>query len=434
MAESLNALSAVEVREAVLRGELSCEQVARACLDRIAAREPHINAWVYCDPDRVIAEARALDRSTSPGLMKGVPIGVKDVINTFDMPTQMGSPIYRNYQPPADAACVALLRSQGAIIIGKTVTCEFAGPAPSRTVNPHDPDHTPGGSSSGSAAAVADFMVPLALGTQTGGSVLRPASYCGIVGYKPSYGLISAAGVHPAAPSLDTIGLMARSVEDIALSARVLTNAGAIDWLPPHARLKVGLCQTPFWNAAEEAGQHAVVDAASRLSAAGHQVRPVNLPDAFGRLSETREIVNDYERARAMAHDWHHHSTLISAALAASIRRGMDISIAEYTGALRHLEECRLLLAPLFDDTDIVLTPAVSGEAEAGLSSTGSHLFQSLWTQMRVPTITLPTAVGPRGLPVGIQLVGRLYTDSALLTAARLMFDVLGSGPTVHIK
>ena len=434
MAESLNALSAVEVREAVLRGALSCEQVARACLNRIAEREPHIKAWAYCDPDRVLAEARALDRSTRAGLMKGVPIGVKDVINTFDMPTQMGSPIYRNDQPPADAACVALLRSEGAIIIGKTVTCEFAGPAPGTTTNPHNLDCTPGGSSSGSAAAVADFMVPLALGTQTGGSVVRPASYCGIVGYKPSYGLISTAGVHPAAPSLDTVGLMARCVEDIALSARVLMNARATDWLPPHTKLRVGLCQTPFWNAADEASQHAVTDAASRLSVAGHQVHPVNLPDAFHRLSETREIVNDYERARAMAHDWRHHSTLISPALAAAIRRGMDISMADYTGALRLLEECRLLLAPLFDDVDIVLTPAVSGEAEVGLSSTGSHLFQSLWTQMRVPTITLPTAVGPRGLPVGIQLVGPSYGDGALLAAARLMFDVLGSGPIVHIK
>ena len=219
---SLNELSATEIANAIATGETTCEAVVRDCVARIAARDGVVKAWVNFDPELALAQARALDRGPRQGPLHGVPIGLKDTIDTFDMPTEMGSPLYRGHRPRADASCVALLRRAGAVILGKTATCEFAGSAPAQTTNPHNAAHTPGGSSSGSAAAVADHMVPAALGTQTGGSVLRPASFCGIFGYKPTYNTFNKAGTWPAADSIDTIGWLARSIDDIELLTAVL--------------------------------------------------------------------------------------------------------------------------------------------------------------------------------------------------------------------
>jgi Asp-tRNA(Asn)/Glu-tRNA(Gln) amidotransferase A subunit family amidase len=429
MRTSLNKLSAVEIQAAVARSQITCEQVARACLDRVQTREPTVRAWAYFEPDRVLSQARQLDRATERGPLHGVPIGVKDVIDTFDMPTQMGSAIYRGYQPPADASCVALLRTAGALVFGKTVTCEFAGMTAAQTTNPHDASRSPGGSSSGSAAAVADFMVPLALGTQTGGSVQRPCAYCGVIGYVPTYGTINTVGVKPAAETLDTVGLMARAVEDIELARRVLTNAAPVAWLPSDATLRVGLCRTPLWETAEKSTQHALIDAGLRLASAGHSVHQVTLPAAFAELAQTREVINDYERARALAHEWRTRPDLISERLADCIRRGFAMEASRYVEALRHLDTCRQLLAPVWNEFDVLLAPTVIGEAPQALHYTGDHRFQSLWTQLRTPTVNLPTHTGPNGLPVGIQLIGRAYEDSRLLAAAQLIFRRLGHGP-----
>ncbi|HEY3795047.1 MAG TPA: amidase, partial [Bradyrhizobium sp.] len=213
----LHEMSATEIAGKIAAGETTSESVVRDCIARIGARDGVVKAWVNFDPDLALAQAQALDRGAKRGPLHGVPIGIKDIIDTFDMPTEMGSPIYRGHRPPADASCVALLRRAGAVILGKTVTCEFAGMAPGVTTNPHNASHTPGGSSSGSAAAVADHMVPAALGTQTGGSVLRPSSYCGIFGFKPTYNTFNKMGVWPAADSIDTIGLHARSIDDLEL-------------------------------------------------------------------------------------------------------------------------------------------------------------------------------------------------------------------------
>ena len=243
-------------------------------------------------------------RGPSAGRSMACRVGVKDVIETCDMPTEMGSLIYRGYRTKSDASCVALLRAAGALIFGKTVTCEFAGVTAGDTTNPHDPTRTPGGSSSGSGAAVADFMVPLAFGTQTGGSVQRPSSYCGIVGYKPTFGLINPQGVKPAAESLDTVGLMARTVEDVELSARVLTNSAPVTWLAKGTPIRIGLCRTYAWDTAEDATRHAIEDAARRLAAAGFAVRDIDLPAPYNDLPTTREVINDFERARGMAYEW----------------------------------------------------------------------------------------------------------------------------------
>ncbi len=427
----LHRLSAIEIASRTLSGAVSCEEVARDCLARIEAREPVVQAWSYLDPDAVLRQAKALDRQPKRGPLHGVPVGVKDVIETHDMPTEMGSPIYRGYRTKSDASCVALLRAAGALILGKTVTCEFAGVTAGPTTNPHDPSRTPGGSSSGSGAAVADFMVPLAFGTQTGGSVQRPSSFCGIVGYKPTFGLINPQGVKPAAESLDTVGLMARSVEDAELSARVLTNAAPVSWLPEDTRIRIGVCRTYAWDNAEPATRQAIEDAASRLAKTGLSVRDVDLPDGFSALQDTREIINDYERARGMAWEWQSHSDQISDGLAKSIRNGLAMDVSRYVSARQSVDELRRSMKDVFSGVDVLLTPAVNGEAPIGLAYTGHHGFQSIWTQLRTPTVTLPTHAGPNGLPVGIQLVAPCYGDTDLLAVAQLIFRLLGRAPVV---
>jgi len=429
----LNALSATEMASQVEAGTITCEQVARACIERVRVRDSVVKAWSYFDPGFVLRQAKELDSKPNHGPLRGVPVGVKDIIDTCDMPTEMGSPIYRGYRPLSDASCVALLRAAGALIFGKTVTCEFAGATAAETTNPHDPSRTPGGSSSGSAAAVADFMVPLAFGTQTGGSIQRPSSFCGIVGYKPTFGLINPAGVKPAAESLDTVGLMGRTVEDIELAGRVLMNGAQVAWLPNDARVRVGLCKTYAWDTAEDATRAAIDDAAKRLSSFGFIVRDIRLPSLFNDLPETREIINDYERARGMAYEWQVHNASISGGLAKTIRNGLSMPRDRYIDGLQHVEQCRRKLNSLFDDIDVLLTPAVPGEAPHGLSWTGDHRFQSIWTQLRTPTIALPTHSGRGGLPVGIQLVAAPYRDNFLLAIAQLVFRRLGRGPTVDI-
>lgn len=430
MRAALNELSATEIATLVARREASCVEVVQACLDRIAAREPAVQAWAFIDPELALRQARALDQGTSRGPLHGVPVAVKDIIDTFDMPTGMGSPIYRGHRPAADAACVAQARAAGAVILGKTVTCEFAGATAGPTMHPHNPAHTPGGSSSGSAAAVADRMLPLAYGTQTGGSVQRPSSFCGLVGYKPSFGLINTAGVRPAAVTLDIVGLMARTVEDIELFAGIHTNSAPVKWLPTDGQIRVGLCRTHLWDTAQPETKAAVEDAARRLAASGLDVCEVPLPDDFHGLTAAREVINDYERARSMAHEWAQHREAISEGLAKSIRNGLTITLSRFMESLDFVARCRAVLADVFAHVDVLLAPTVAGEAPRGLASTGDHRFQSLWTMLRAPTITLPTHAGPNGLPVGIQIVAPARQDLALMAASRLIFDRLGRADT----
>ena len=421
----LNELAATDIVRGIAAGEFTCEAVTHACLDRIADQDGLIRAWTNFDPAAALAQARTLDRATVRRPLHGLPIGVKDVIDTFDMPTEMGSPIYRGHRPPADAACVALLRAAGAVILGKTVTCEFAGVTPGTTTNPHDETRTPGGSSSGSAAAVADCMVPVALGTQTGGSVLRPSSYCGVIGYKPTYNAFSRVGVKAAAEGLDTVGLIARSLDDTTLVRAVLLGrepAPLVDAAPP----RVGLARTHLWDHAQPETVAAVEDAAERLAEAGAAIIEVKLPDAFAELKEAREIVNDCERAVAMADEWHRHRDLISERLRKIIQRGLDALPHDYAAAVRLAERCRLDLDAAFGAADVLLAPCVRGEAPEGLHYTGDPSFQALWTLLHAPTLTLPTSVGPNGLPVGIQLVGRLHDDERLLAVSRWIFATLG--------
>lgn len=422
---ALNELSATEAARRIAAGEITSAALVAACLERIRSRDADVYAWVALDPDLALRTARARDKAPRLGPLHGVPFAVKDVLDTADFPTEMGSPIYRGHRPIADASCVALLRAAGGVVLGKTVTCEFAGFTPGPTRNPLNLAHTPGGSSSGSAAAVADSMVPIGLGTQTGGSILRPASYCGIVGYKPSYGLVSRAGLKLAAESLDTIGFLARTIEDVALFADVLASRPPSK-VAPLAPRRIGLCRTFLWDAAATETREAVESAAEKLSA--HvEIREVALPDSWHGLVESRAVIDDYERARALAHEWQHHRELIGPHMSATIERGLAIPQARYIEALQSAAAARARLPELFADVELVLGPCATGEAPEGLESTGDSTFQGLWTLLHVPTICLPAHRGPRGLPVAVQLVAPLYEDERLFRMARWVEERLGA-------
>jgi amidase len=432
---SLNTLTAGEIVRAVASGEATCEAVVRACLARIAARENDIHAWASIDSELALAQARELDRGPPRGALHGVPIGVKDIIDTADLPTEMGSPLYRGHRPTTDAACVALARAAGAVILGKTVTCEFAGMTPGATTNPHDIARTPGGSSSGSGAAVADFMVPAAFGTQTGGSVIRPAAYCGVFGFKPTFGAFNRRGVYPAAESLDTLGLIARSLDDIELLSAVLELRAPS---PAHSLTRpprVGLCRTPLWATAQPETVAAIEDAAHRLDKAGAQVRDVVLPEEFSGLrNAARETINNYERAAAMAPEWQRDRAAISERLRKRIEIGRTMPRAEYVAALQLGEDCRARLPAVFERADVLLAPCTTGEAPRGLADTGDPGFQAIWTILHTPALTLPTHRGPNGLPVGIQLVAERHADRKLLACARWIWQRLGSPDMVSAR
>jgi amidase len=322
---------------------------------------------------------------------------------------------------------VALVRAAGAVILGKTVTAEFAGMHPGPTANPLDPSRTPGGSSSGSAAAVADHMVPAGFGTQTGGSVLRPAAYCGVVGFKPTYNLINRAGIKFAAESLDTIGLLTRTIDDAELlTAVIIGKAPANRTLSSAPRL--GLCRTPLWDTAQPETRQAVEDAASRLSAAGASVREIVLPGEFSRLFHaSRETINNYERSKSMAADWFAHGERISKVLGGRVQEGFAMRHEDYLAALALAEECRARMAHAFVGIDAMIAPCVKGEAPTGLAHTGDPAFQQFWTVLYTPTMSLPTHRGPNGMPVGLQLVAPRYADDHLFACARWVWDKLGA-------
>lgn len=421
-------LSAAEAARRIARGELTSEALVHACLERIAAREGDVRAWEFLDPDKALEQARAADRETPRGPLHGVPVGIKDVIDTDDQPTTYGSPIYRDHRTRWDASCVALLRRAGCVILGKTVTTEFANNHPGKTRNPRNTAHTPGGSSSGSAAAVADHMVPLALGTQTGGSTIRPAAYCGAVGFKPTFNLINRAGIKPVAESLDTVGLFARSPEDIALLLNVLTDVE----MPSEGRQagrrpRIGLLRTSQWRAADAATREAIEHAAVLLAEAGAAVSDCHWRDDAA-LGEAQLRIMGYESARALAWEQANHAAALSDALRPRLAEGWALPRKDYEAALRLAREARVRYAGRMQDCDFLLTPAASGEAPAGLAATGSSQFARIWTLLGVPCISLPFGTGPLGLPLAIQLVGRRGADRDLLAWADWVASRLGPG------
>ena len=410
------------VREAarqIAERRLTAEALAAAYLDRIDARESVIGAWHYLDRAQVLAAARQRDAEPPRGPLHGVPIAVKDLIDTVDMPTSYGSPIYRGHRPAADASCVALAKAAGAVVLGKTVTTEFAAFTPGNTANPRNPAHTPGGSSSGSAAAVADGMAPLAFGTQTAGSVIRPAAYCGCIGYKPSFGLINRAGVKPLADSLDTIGVLAGTVEDAAFFAGVLSERTALRHLAALRETpRFGLYRTPMWDEAEPETAAALDAARQALERAGAAVAELAVAAEHHGLTEVQNTVMRFEAVRAFAHERILHSAELSPRFAQMLDEGLAIGAEEYDRALTRTVEARAGLDGFFGACDAVLVPAAPGEAPAGLGSTGDPIFNRMWTLLGVPCVTLPARWSENGLPTGVQLVGRIGDDARVMACA----------------
>ena len=420
--DSPAAWPATTVAAAIRAGDVSSAEVVRACLDRIAERDGQVHAWAHVDPERAMAEARRRDATAAAGPLHGVPVGIKDLIDTADAPTAYGSPIHAGHRPARDAACVARLRAAGAVILGKTVTTEFALFHPGPTANPHDPARTPGGSSSGSAAAVADHMVPVALGTQTAGSIVRPASFCGIYGYKPTFDAIPTEGVRAIGPSLDTLGPLARTVDDLAVTAAVMGVGNAAAG-PAGRTPSIAFARTWEWPSADAATREELAALVARLALA-----EVALPEAFADLVDAQTAIMDAEAAAALAPEHRDHPGQLSRQLREMLARGRALDADAVRRAHAHAARCRKLLPSVFAGHDALLVPSVVGEAPEGLDATGDPLFCRIWTLLGTPAVAVPGLRGPRGLPVGVQVVADRGRDAAALAAARWIGDAVARG------
>jgi aspartyl-tRNA(Asn)/glutamyl-tRNA(Gln) amidotransferase subunit A len=427
-------MDAVGLRDRLSSGALRAVELAEQCLDRVREAEPQVQAWEFLDPAHVMRQAEALDRLRASGRpvgpLHGLPVGLKDIIDTADMPTGNGTPIDAGRRPRADAAVAARLRAAGALVMGKTVSTELAYFTPGKTRNPHDPARTPGGSSSGSAAAVASGMVPFAIGTQTNGSVIRPASFCGVVGFKPSFGMIPRTGVLTQAAPLDTIGVFARSTADAALLADVLigddpgdpaTSPRARQGLPAAAAAEPPLpplfafVRSPFWDQAEDDTKAAFEELAALL---GEQCDPVDLPAPFAKVHEWHGRIMQAGFAHNLRAYAERGWAQLSPQMQRAIEAGRQVTAPDYLDAVAWIERLNGGLDALFERYDAILTPAAPGVAPLSLESTGNPAFCTLWTFAGTPAISLPLLRGGTGLPLGVQLVARRGDDARLIRTA----------------
>ena len=438
-----HALSAADAARAIAGGALTSVELVRACLAHIESVEPVVQAWTFLDPDYALQQASAADElrlsGASIGPLHGVPVGLKDIIDTSDMPTENGSVLHAGRTPSRDAAVARMLRAAGAIVMGKTVTTEFATRAPGKTRNPHDPGHTPGGSSSGSAAAVAAGMVPLAFGSQTGGSVIRPASYCGVYALKPTHGLIPRTGMFQLSRSLDHVGLFARTLEDLALG---LEQVAGYDEGDPDSRPRprvpyraiaaeepplpplLAFVKTPRWSQVAPDAREAFGELVETL---GDRAEEVELYE--GEAIDWARTITDAEVAVNLAREWETGRDRLSASLRTRIERGREVLAREYLQALAEVPSLVAGYTELFEQRyDAILTPAAPGTAPKGLESTGDPMFNSVWTLCGMPAVTVPLMRGANGLPLGVQLVGPRHGDGRLLRTARWLVARLSAG------
>ncbi len=436
----LNTLTASEAAAKIAGGEITAEQLMTACLDRIAARDDDVQAWAYIDPEYALTQARAADADLHAGKgvgpLHGVPVGIKDIIDTADMPTENGSPMFKGRRTNHDAACVTALRAAGAIIIGKTVTTELANVCPSKTRNPHNLEHTPGGSSAGSAAGVADFHMPLALGTQTGGSVIRPASFNGIYGLKPTLGLIPRAGVLLQSHMLDTVGVYGRSIEDLGLITDAISRhepADAQSYPGSRGRLletlrqeppttpRLAFLKTPVWDQAEQGARTALTSLAEGLTS---QCTEESLPAPFDRIADLHATVMGAEDLAYYGDFLEETPELLSDRIKERLIAARDIRATDYIKALNDRETINADVEKLLGTYDAILCLASAGPAPHGYETTGSAIFNGLWTYLGVPCVTLPRLqVG--GMPMGVQLVGMRGDEGRLLRTARWLDNKL---------
>jgi Asp-tRNA(Asn)/Glu-tRNA(Gln) amidotransferase A subunit family amidase len=443
--ENLNWLSASEAARLIRDGALDSEQLVEACLARVRDADAEVQAWAFLDPAHALGQARAADESRRNGrpmgALHGVPVAVKDIFDTADMPTENGSVLHSGRTPSRDATPVAMLRAAGAVIMGKTVTTEFAYFSPGKTRNPHNFEHTPGGSSSGSAAAVAAGMVPLALGSQTNGSTIRPAAFCGVIGFKPTYGLIPRYGILTLSRTLDQVGLFARSIDDIALLAAELVGYDERDPdTRPRARVPLvevsakepplppmfAFIKTPYWERADEDTKEGFAEIIEQL---GEQVEEIDLFPSAGEAWQWHQSIMSAEMALNLAWEWEQGRDRMSESLRAQLERGRQVLALDYQRAISRIRPLYDSFVELFEQRyDAILTPSAPGAAPKGLSSTGDPSFCTLWTLSGMPAINLPLLQSTGGLPVGVQLVGPRDGDARLLRTARWLAARVATG------
>ncbi len=438
-------LGLLDTLRAYREGRATVQDYVASCSVRIAALEPHVQAWEWFDASRAMADAEERAGGILADLpLYGIPVGVKDIINTRGIPTRMGSRIFASHVPTTSAWVVRRLEALGGLVMGKTVTTEFAFRAPGKTRNPWNAAHTPGGSSSGSAAAVAAGFVPVAIGTQTLGSVIRPAAFCGVVGYKPTVGAISRNGIFPFAPTLDTVGVFARSVADAAWFGACLMGEDPRDEstrIPGPEKLlrvpleplaappRLAIVRTPKWMVATEAQRTHFDACIARLQAAGATVREVTLPRMFEGAWDNAMVLMTREAVKSFAIIESRHRIRLSPFLMDILDRGRAVSPEQYEKALARREDYRRWLDGVFGTSDAIATIPATGEAPEGLANTGDAVFASLWTQAGMPAVTVPSGRGPRGLPLGFQVVGRYREDERALQAAAWCEATLGFNP-----
>ena len=418
---SLWRLTASEAADKLRSGAITAEALAQSCLERIAERDGAVRAWAFIDPQHVIDQARELDKWPEKGPLHGLPVGVKDVIDTNGMPTRHNSPSYFNNRPSVDAACIMTLRAAGALIFGKTETVEFAsGGRQPVTRNPHNLNCTPGGSSSGSAAAVADFHVPLSVGTQTGGSMIRPGSFCGVYAMKPTWGIINREGAKGQSISLDTVGWYARSAEDLAL----LCDAYAIEDDVPTAAVslagaKIAICQSPVWERAEADTRNTLARGADLLKAAGAEMVALEMPDMFKALPELQEIIQESEAGAYFLNEYRAHYDGLHPFLRKKVENKGRITRAALRRAYDHAAQCRAAFDEISSEFDAILTPSAPGQAPLGFKTTGWDIFNRIWSLLHAPCVNVPGFVGSDALPVGLSLTGPRFSDRKILAVAK---------------
>ena len=441
---SLSALSLKQAAAGIREGRITSTELVTACLDRIAEVDANIQAWAFLDREHALRQAAAADdqhiRGRHSGPLHGVPVGIKDIFDTSDYGTEFGSAFWAGRTPRHDAACVARLRAAGAIILGKTVTTEYAYFSPGKTRNPHDPERTPGGSSSGSAAAVASFMVPGAIGSQTNGSVIRPAAFCGVVGFKPTHGVIPRSGALLLSRTLDTVGVFTRTMEDAGLLAEVMaghhaedpdtrlmatpnysTTAAATPPLPP----RFAFVKTPVWDQAEPVTQEAF---AGLVAALGEQAAEVDPSLSLANVIEMHRVIMEVEMAHNLHRDYEEGGEQLSEVLRKLIERGREYKAVEHQRAIAAIPRINQAIDAVFDEYDAILTPAAPGPAPRGLKATGNPIFCTAWTYLGLPAVTVPLLALEEGLPMGVQLVGRRDNDARLLRTAAWLVNNLSKG------
>ena len=434
-------LTASQAAAGIRAGDITSKELIQACLDRIVEREETVQAWVHLDPEYGLMQASKADEVRQSGMpigpLHGIPVGIKDIFDTKDMPTEDGTVLHAGRTPDTDATVVALLREAGAIIMGKTVTTELAVYTPGKTRNPHNPAHTPGGSSSGSAAAVAAGMVPLAVGSQTNGSVIRPASYCGVYGFKPSHGLISRHRVLQQSRLLDQVGVFARTIEDVALLAQQLIQFDALDpdtrpqarhslvdtaLEPPPVTPRLAFVRTPVWDEADKKVHEAFEELVKFL---GENVEQIDLPEMANEALEWHQTIFEADLANSFEHEYERGQEVLSAKLRRMIERGKKVLAVDYNRAVEMTPILHELLRTALEGFDAYLTPATSCAAPASLDTTGSPVFSTLWTLTGMPAITLPLLQDSKGMPIGAQVVAPKNYDGRLLRTARWLVDTV---------